>query len=116
MAGSANWHGRNILLVPDRTEHNCLKAYRLGQFYGCLKDNGLTVREFSATESRVSIEVSAPATIRFTTEAGTARTAEGECATYDVPQRDGGPVPKYVRVEVADDSGERLILQPVMYG
>ena len=32
-----NWHGRNVLLVNEFTEHACLKAYRQGRFYGCLK-------------------------------------------------------------------------------
>ena len=110
-----NWNGRNILLVSEFTEHNCLKAYRCGQFYGCLKDNGLTVKDFSATESAISIALNAPATIKFITETEIVSTVTGKCATYDIPQRDGSPGLRYVRIEVEDDSGERLFLQPVMY-
>ena len=110
-----NWNGRSILLVSEFTEYDCLKAYRQGQFYGCLKDNGLTVKDFSATESAISIEVSSPAIIKFITETGIVSTVKGERATYDIPQRDGSPSLMYVRIEVEDDSGERLFLQPVMY-
>jgi len=111
----ANWHGRNILLVSEFTEHNCLKAYRLGQFYGYLKDNGLTIRDFAATKSAVSVDVSAPARVNFITEAGQVATVEGEQAKYDIPHRDGRPNLAYVRIEIEDDSGERLFLQPVIY-
>ncbi len=110
-----NWHGRNILLVSEFTEHGCLKAYRQGQFYGCLKGNGLTVRDLSATRSAISIGVSAPATISFVTEAGVVSAVEGERATYEIPRKDGSPGLTYVRIQVADDSGERLFLQPVVY-
>lgn len=110
-----NWNGRNILLVSEFTEHNCLKAYRQGQFYGCLKDNDLTVSNFSATESTVSIELNAPATIKFITETGIVSTVEGTLATYHIPQKNRKPDIIYVRVEVEDGSGERLFLQPIMY-
>jgi hypothetical protein len=110
-----NWNGRTILLVSEFAEHDCLRAYRQGQFYGCLKDNGLTVRDFSATESTISIAVNAPAMIKFITETEIASIVKGECATYDIPQRDGSPDVMYVRIEIEDDSGERLFLQPVVY-
>jgi hypothetical protein len=110
-----NWNGRNILLVPEFTEHNCLKAYRQGQFYGCLKGNGLTVKDLLATPSTISIELNAPAIIKFITETGIVSTVKGERATYNIPQRDGNPSLMYVRIEVEDDSGERLFLQPVTY-
>tara|TARA_Y100000588_G_scaffold242060_1_gene256121 strand:- start:118 stop:1275 length:1158 start_codon:yes stop_codon:yes gene_type:complete len=110
-----NWNGRNILLVSEFTEHDCLNAYRQGQFYGCLKDNGMTVTDVSATASAISIGVNTPATIKFITETGIASTVKGEHATYDIPQNDGSPGVVYVRIEVEDDSGERLFLQPVLY-
>jgi len=116
VSGGTDWHGRNVLLVPEFTEYDCLRAYRQGQFYGCLKDSGLTVSSYAASASAISIEVSSPAMIQFITEAGVVRTVEGERAAYRVPQRDGCPSPTYVRIEVADGSGERLFLQPVMCG
>ena len=109
-----NWHGRNILLVPEFTEYNCLKAYRQGQFYGCLKDSGLRIRDFEVTDSSISVSTNATARIKFVTEAGLARAIIGERAIYELTRRNGVPDWTYVRVEVEDDSGERLFLQPVM--
>lgn len=110
-----DWHGRCILLVSGFTEEECLRAYRNGSFYGCLKDNGLTVTQFEATESRVSMEVSRKAEIRFVTNAGVARTVAGTSGAYELPLRDGKTDTVFVRVEVEDGSGERLFLQPVIY-
>jgi len=111
-----NWDGRSILLVPELTEHDCLRAYRQGRFYGCLKDNGLTIADFTATASSVSVRISRQATIKFITAAGLAKAVAGQQATYDLPRGDGAPDVTYVRVEVEGALGERLFLQPVMYG
>ena len=51
-----NWPGRNILLVPEFTEYECLKAYRGGRFYGCLHDCGLKVTDVTASYGRVWAE------------------------------------------------------------
>ena len=107
--------GRCILLPPGFTERDCLRAYRNGTFYACLKDNGLTVTNFKATGTAVSLTVSRAARITFITNEGTAKTVTGTTAAYRIPIKDGKAGIVYVRVEVADDSGERLFLQPVMY-
>ena len=112
---STNWNGRNVLLVPQFTEHECLKAYRQGTFYGCLKDNGLTVTNFSASETSVSLEVNLSATIKFISEAGNVKTVKGKKASFNIAQNNGKPNLKYVRIEVSDETGERLFLQPVIY-
>ena len=112
---NGNWLGRTILLVPTFTEHDCLKAYREGQFYGCLQDNGLTLTEFKATNSSISVSTNKTAMIKFITDAAPSLTITGESVTYDLPtERDAGDL-NYVRVEVEDDSGECLFLQPVIY-
>jgi hypothetical protein len=73
------------------------------------------VKDLLATPSTISIELNAPAIIKFITETGIVSTVKGERATYNIPQRDGNPSLMYVRIEVEDDSGERLFLQPVTY-
>jgi hypothetical protein len=110
-----NWHGRNILLVSEFTEHQCLQAYRQGQFYGCLKGTGLAVKDFSATASSISIELNALSTIKFITETGLVLKVEADRASYQIPQKEGHPDVMYVRIEVEDPSGERLFLQPVRF-
>ena len=110
-----DWNGRNVLLVPAFTERECLKAYREGRFYGCLKNNGLTVTEFAADESSISVRTNGIATIRFVTNACEPTVCNGEAAQFDLPASDDRPPHLYVRVEISDASGERLFLQPVMY-
>ena len=109
-----DWRGRNILLVSEFTEHDCLKAYRKGRFYGCLKGSGLTITDFTATDSSISVTASSTATIKFITDAGLAKSITGATAVYELPQKSGAPDVKYVRVELEDESGERLFLQPVL--
>lgn len=115
VAEEGDWLGRIVLLVPQFSERACLEAYRQGHFYGCLKDNGLTVTEFTATPEQVSVSLNAPAAIRFVAEAGQELRVDGCRAVYPVPQRAGEPGLTYVRVEVQDGSGERLFLQPVRF-
>ncbi|MCK5804073.1 MAG: hypothetical protein KAI66_14655 [Lentisphaeria bacterium] len=110
-----DWLGRIILMVPAFTERCCLQAYRKGHFYGCLQGKNLTVTDFAATPRRISVSVNTAAVIRFVTDAGLALSVEGCSATYEIPEKGGVPDVTYVRVEVEDDSRERLLLQPVMY-
>lgn len=42
-----NWYGRNILLVPGRTERACLEAYRNGAFYSKLGTSDLAFTDIS---------------------------------------------------------------------
>ena len=111
-----DWHGRSVLLIASFTEHDCLKAHRDGNFYGCLKDNGLSVTGFRASESEIAVTTNTEATIRFITEQGVASSATGTQAVYSVPQKDGRPAVVFARVEISDETGERLFLQPVMFG
>lgn len=110
-----DWQGRSVLLVSRFSERHCLRAYRNGNFYGCLKDNGLTVTDFQATKTEVKLQTNQTAKITFITNKGIAKSVTGTSATYAIPTNDGKPDVVYVRVEISDESGERLFLQPVMY-
>lgn len=110
-----NWDGRNVLLVPTFTEDECLRAYRIGSFYGCLKDNGLTVNNFQVNDTQLSVTTSVVATIRFITNDGEVKSVTGTEGVFDIPQRDGKPAIPFVRVVITDETGERLFLQPVMF-
>ena len=114
-AGGGNWQGRCVLLVQDYTEHACLKAYRDGCFYGCLTGEGVSLTGFEASETSLSVSLSGPAEIRLIVDAEVAQTMTGANAAFDVPQSNGSPDVGYVRVEIQDETGERLFLQPVRY-
>jgi len=111
---TGNWRGRNILLVPAFTDHECLEAYRDGRFYGCLLDNGLTVTDFTVAGSSIAVSTNKPARIIFITDAASPVMMTGTSATYELPTKQGVPDLQYVRIEIEDDSGERLFLQPLM--
>ncbi|MDA0837044.1 MAG: hypothetical protein O2857_04605 [Planctomycetota bacterium] len=111
-----DWNGRNVLLIPTFTEEECLRAYRAGNFYGCLKDNGLTIKKFEASATQITVTTSREATIRFISDRGELKSVSGLEATVDIPLNDGKPDLTFVRVELADDSGERVFMQPVMFG
>lgn len=115
-AGNGNWHGRCQLVVPQITEHACLKAYRDGSFYGCLTGDGPYVESFEATERSVSITLSESAEIRFVADAQVVASVNDDRATFDVPQQAGSAAVTYVRVDVRHAEGERLFLQPVRFG
>ena len=110
-----DWIGRNILLVSEFTDHDCLKAYREGSFYGCLKDNGLRVLNFNANEASISVKTNRKATFKFITEKGIVRQSEGEDACFQISEETNNSKLVYVRLEISDTSGECLFLQPVMY-
>lgn len=115
-AGNGNWQGRCMLVVREHTEHACLKAYRDGSFYACLTGNGPVVQRFEATETSVSVTLSSPAEIRFVANAAVVKTVTGDHSTFEIPHKNGSAAVAYVRVEVRDEGGERLFLQPVRYG
>jgi hypothetical protein len=108
-----NWgldKGRNVLLVPDATEHNCLKAYRNGHTYGALLGTTVTFTNISATDKRVNVSLDAPSEIRFITNGGKiAKKVVGTEAEYDVAYND-----LYVRIEVVNND-EMLFSQPILY-
>lgn len=54
----SKWTGRNVLLINDFTEHECLKAYRNGNFYSKVFDSDLAFANISFDGTTFS--VSAP--------------------------------------------------------
>ncbi len=49
--------GRTILLVPEFTEHECLKAYREGRFYSKLYNTNLVFKSIAFDESTNTLSV-----------------------------------------------------------
>ena len=55
----SNWLGRNVLLVSEKTEYNCLKAYRDGNFYGKLANTPLAFTNISFNSETGELTVAA---------------------------------------------------------
>ena len=106
------WYGSNILLVPAFTEHDCLKAYRNGQFYAIANDTGLRFTNLVGTDEQITVEINRPANIRFVSERGIEQeTISTEAIFTDIQDR------TFVRVEVEEDSLDDSLLfsNPFMF-
>lgn len=101
--------GRNMLLVPEATEHECLKAYRNGNFYGALSGNVIHFTTIQANETTVTATVDLPSTLKIITNDGVVKEVVDESINYDVKDSD-----VFVRIEAYKDR-EILYSQPIMY-
>lgn len=90
------WEGRNILLVSEFTEYECLKAYREGRFYGALRNTELTFESISYSNGVLSVVTSNADYIDFVVN-GSYNRVNGISATYNVPSN-----AVYVRVEASN--------------
>lgn len=108
-AKSGAWLGRNVLLVPNSTEENCLLAYRNGSFYGAMQGSGLAFTDITATETQISVSTNSANKIKFISNKGTSEIG-GNTGVYAVNDD------VYVRIVAEDSAGEQIFSQPIIYG
>lgn len=108
--------GKNILLVPQFTEQECLKAYRNGAFYGAL--NGETIRftHISLSENQLKVKLNNRASIRIVSNAGEVQKTNAKEAVYKIPTDTKGiPAISYIRIEATDENSEQIFSQPIRF-
>ena len=116
--------GVNVLVVPERSVHACLKAYRQGNFYGARRGLGelkFTRIAFSGGDT-VEAETDRPARIEVVTARGVVkRVKKGTAIKWKMegPPLAGGSrshANAFIRVKAyaTDGSGEELFSQPYM--
>ena len=106
----AEWYGRNVLVVPEKTQHECLKAIRNGNMYCKYANTGLKFTGISMNGKTMTVRTNAPCTIRFIADGAVmAETAGTASASYDAVRAG-----TYVRAE-AETEGDRLLTQPVLF-
>ena len=116
--------GVNVLVVPERSAHACLKAYRQGNFYGAKRGLGelsFTRIAFSGGNT-VEAETDRPARFEVITSVGVVKRMEKGTSvkwTMEGPPLCGGSrrhVHAFIRVKAyaLDGSGEELFSQPYM--
>lgn len=103
------WRGRNILLVDEFTEHECLKAYREGRFYGAIYDTNLKFSSITF-ENNVLLVVAANADSINIVVDGQYHTYSGSSASFEIPD-----TAIYARVE-AISSDNSIYSQPILFG
>lgn len=104
---SADWMGRNILLVDELDEHKCLKAYRNGEFYAKLKNTALCFNSITFNGETLSVEAEDADSITFVVD-GNKNTVSGNYASWDVTNRN-----TYIRVE-AEGLTDKIFSNPIM--
>lgn len=113
--------GVNVLVVPERTAHACLRAYRLGNFYGAHRGYGeLAFTEISFDGNNLVVKTDKKARFEVKTARGIRMEATGTEVKWmkspePKPRRQDWGTDIFVRVKAyAVDSEEVLYTQPIM--
>ena len=113
--------GVNVLVVPERTAHACLKAYRDGNFYGALRGMGELAFKKITFEGRSCVaETDRPARFEVITARGVVHSAEGTRLEWTCPLKKylGNSVHhvyRRIRATALDKSGECLFTQAAFF-
>ena len=105
--------GVNILLVPEKTAHACLKAYREGNFYGAVVGRGaLNFTNIAFDGKKLSASTDKPARFEVISKQGVVHKAEGRECEFVRPAGDH----VYLRLKAysVNSSEETLFSQPFM--
>ena len=103
----------NILLVQERSAQACLQAYRKGNWYGCIKGNGLGFDKITFDGKKISAAVNRPATLKVISRQGTILESKGQDISFEISPEEY-PHHVYLRLTASDDSGECIFSQPFM--
>ena len=114
--------GVNVLVVPELTVHECLKAYRLGNFYGAEVGLGdLRFTRIAYDGKTVIAETDRDARFELKTARGVRATAEGRRIEWNKPVKAKGVGSRQVGTDIfarvkayAKDSDEVLYSQAFM--
>ena len=108
--------GVNVLLVPEKSVHACLQAYRRGNWYGAIK--GRKILRFTSIlfdGANLQVTLDKPAHLQVITKRGVTAWGNGNKISFSVAASDRE---KYgylrVRAYARDDSGEIIFSQPMM--
>ena len=107
---NTTWYGRNVLVVPELTQHECCKAFRNGNMYCKYANTDLKFTSIVFADGTFSVETNASATIKFVADGITISQAENateaSCGAEDVLT--------YIRAE-AVTADDRILTQPIMF-
>lgn len=105
---NGDWLGRNILLTTDRSEHECLRAYREGRFYGSMMGSDLTFTNISLEGSVISVSTNSAESIDIIEDGGEISYQGSSCAH----QCSSGAI--YARVR-AHKNGDTIFSNPIIF-
>lgn len=106
----ANWRGRNVLIVPEKTQHECAKAFRNGNMYCKLKNTELMFTNISLDNGILNVSVNGPALIRVIGDGCALLESENaQSISYDTSN-----LLRYARVEAITEN-DTILSQPIMF-
>lgn len=105
---AGNWLGRNVLIVPNRTEYECLKAYREGRFYGRLRNTDLSFTDINLENNVINCSTNLATTITIIKD-GQRYDYSGSSYEYEITDS-----PTYIRIE-ATDGNNVIFSQPFIF-
>lgn len=107
---NATWYGRNVLVVPELTQHECLRAFRNGNMYCKYANTDLKFTGIALDDGTLTASTNEPATIKFIGDgiviSETDNVTSASVNTDDLVQ--------YVRIE-AETATDRILSQPIMF-
>lgn len=106
----ANWHGRNVLIIPELTQHECLKAFRNGNMYCKYANTNLKFTGIALEGGTLTASTNEPATIKFVGDGIVI--SETDNVTSASVNTDH--LLQYVRIE-AETATDRILSQPIMF-
>lgn len=104
------WYGRNVLVVPELTQHECLRAFRNGNMYCKYANTDLKFTGITLNGGTLTATTNEPATIKFVGDgiviSETSNVTSASVSTNGLIQ--------YVRIE-AETATDRILSQPIMF-
>ena len=110
------FEGTNILLVPERSVHACLQAYRQGNWYGAIKGRHiLNFKRITFDGETLQAATDKPARFEVIAQTGVVCETTSDHLSFNISSSDRKKY-GYVRIKAyaTDDSGEILFSQPFM--
>lgn len=105
-----DWKGRNVLLVDNFTEHECLKAYREGRFYGKVLNSDMKFTSILLNGRTYTVTAQDTDSIKIIID-GVATEYAGNSISVDIPQG-----ATYVRSEGWNaDRSDAIFSNPIMF-
>ena len=105
----STWYGRNVLVVPELTQHECLKAIRNGNMYCKYANTDLKFTEILLSNNTFTVKTNKESTIRFIADGVTTSETSGvTTASFNIAD-----VITYIRAE-AETEDDKILTQPIM--
>ncbi len=108
--------GTNVLIVKEKTVHECLKAYRQGNWFGAIKGRGILNFTYIGFDgAKLQATTDKPARFQVISKEGVISETTGDKLDFTVAKAD---YPKHIFLRIkafaTDDSGEIIFSQPFM--